>query len=145
MIHPGNKPEDIALELDEVPWVEQADICRVLWFHLQAFIGEQGEMDDLISYNDAMALRGSVTRLLASYSDSTVLLFLRGLIEVLSCDCVLETGRQNLQTGRKFVTSEYRFDGLRVVDASIMPTLIGGKYQRPDDYDSGESGRLNPE
>ena len=65
-------------------------------------------LDDLISPNDAMALRGSVARLLGSYPDNPGLLLLRGLSEVLSQDGSLETGLQNLQAGIGFALSEYR-------------------------------------
>jgi len=76
-----------------------------------------GVLDDLVSPNDAAALRAATGRLLSSYPDIPGLLMLRGLSEALSQDADPEVIRQNIQAAVSFAFQKFRLDLEEVVYA----------------------------
>jgi len=67
-------------------------------------------LDDLVSTNDAAALRAATGRALASYPDVPGLLILRSVSEALSQDADPEVVRQNLKAALGFAAEKFRLD-----------------------------------
>lgn len=65
-------------------------------------------IEELVTPNDAAALRGTVGRLLGSYPDIPGLLLIRSLTEALSRDSDPEVVRQNLEAAIEFAAVKYR-------------------------------------
>ncbi len=74
-------------------------------------------LDDLVSPNDAAALRAATGRALASYPDVPGLLILRSVSEVLSPDADPEVVRQNLEAALGFAAEKFRLDSTDVATA----------------------------
>ena len=89
-------------------------------------------IDDLISPNEAKALRGSVARLLGSYPDNPGLLFLRAISDVLSSDGSLDTGAQNLQAGIQFALGEYNGPELTNLIAPALGKILTAALRKKD-------------
>jgi len=64
-------------------------------------------LDELVTPNDAAALRGSVGRLLGSYPDVPGLLLIRALTESIAKDCEMEVVRENIQATIEFAADKY--------------------------------------
>jgi len=67
-------------------------------------------LDDLVSPNDAAALRAATGRALASYPDVPGLLILRSLSEALSQDANPEVVRQNVEAALGFAFEKFQLD-----------------------------------
>jgi ATP-dependent DNA helicase RecQ len=67
-------------------------------------------LDDLVSPNDAAALRAATGRALASYPDVPGLLILRSLSEALSYDADPEVVRQNIEAALGFAFEKFQLD-----------------------------------
>ena len=74
-------------------------------------------LDDLVSPNDAAALRGTVARQLSSYPDNPGLLLLRAITEVLSQDGDFAIATDNLKAGIEAALGPYRIDPGLVAEA----------------------------
>lgn len=74
-------------------------------------------LDDLVSPNDAAALRAATGRALASYPDVPGLLILRSVSEALSDDADPEVVRQNLEAALAFAAEKFRLDSTDVAAA----------------------------
>jgi ATP-dependent DNA helicase RecQ len=47
LLSPNASLEEIAREVENIPWQERDDVVRALWFHIQAFKGEAAELDEI--------------------------------------------------------------------------------------------------
>jgi ATP-dependent DNA helicase RecQ len=74
-------------------------------------------LDDLVSPNDAAALRAATGRALASYPDVPGLLILRSVSEALSPDADPEVVRQNVEAALGFAAEKFRLDPTEVAAA----------------------------
>jgi ATP-dependent DNA helicase RecQ len=74
-------------------------------------------LDDLVSPNDAAALRAATGRALASYPDVPGLLILRSVSEALSPDADPEVVRQNVEAALGFAAENFRLDSTEVAAA----------------------------
>jgi len=74
-------------------------------------------LDDLVSPNDAAALRAATGRALASYPDVPGLLILRSVSEALSPDADPEEVRQNVEAALGFAFEKFRLDSTEVAAA----------------------------
>jgi hypothetical protein len=88
-------------------------------FELIAEIGDLLDTPD-----DAAALRGSVSRSLASYPDIPGLLFLRGLAEALVRNANLELAADNIRAGLRYAASHYR------IPPNVCGRALGGLLTR---------------
>lgn len=79
-------------------------------------------LDDLVSPNDAVALRAATGRALASYPDVPGLLVLRALTEALSADANSEVVRQNIEAALQFGLQKFQLDPKQMVDA-LAPAI----------------------
>jgi ATP-dependent DNA helicase RecQ len=85
-------------------------------------------LDDLVSPNDAAALRAATGRALASYPDVPGLLLLRSLAEALSQDAEPEVVRQNIKAALEFAFEKFQLDPREIVLAfGQVITCAGGK------------------
>jgi ATP-dependent DNA helicase RecQ len=67
-------------------------------------------LDDLVSPNDAAALRAATGRALASYPDVPGLLILRSISEALSPDANAEVVRENVEAALRFAREKFRLN-----------------------------------
>jgi ATP-dependent DNA helicase RecQ len=74
-------------------------------------------LDDLVSPNDAVALRAATGRALASYPDVPGLLILRSVSEALSPDADAEVVRQNVEAALRFAAEKFRLDSTELAAA----------------------------
>jgi ATP-dependent DNA helicase RecQ len=74
-------------------------------------------LDDLVSPNDAVALRAATGRALASYPDVPGLLILRSVSEALSPDADPEVVRQNVEAALRFGVEKFRLDATELAAA----------------------------
>jgi ATP-dependent DNA helicase RecQ len=74
-------------------------------------------LDDLVSANDAAALRGAVARVLSSYPDVPGFLLLRSVTEALSPDATSEVVRQNMEATLTFAFDKFRLDSSEIANA----------------------------
>jgi ATP-dependent DNA helicase RecQ len=75
-------------------------------------------IEELVTPNDAAALRGSVARLLSSYPDIPGLLFIRSLTEMLSKDRDVDVAIQNIRAAVRFAIEQYGIDPTAVGEAA---------------------------
>lgn len=85
-------------------------------------------VDDVVSPNDAAALRGAADRMLASYADSPPLLAVRGFAEALAEDASDQVISSNIRAAIDFATTSY---DLGVGDtAAALAILANGVLAR---------------
>ncbi|MCS7259161.1 MAG: RecQ family ATP-dependent DNA helicase [Anaerolineae bacterium] len=84
-------------------------------------------LEDVVSPNDAAALRAAAGRMLASYPDVPGLLLLRGLSEALSPDANLEVARQNLEAAMTFALEKYQLEWHEVAQALGQTLAYAGR------------------
>jgi ATP-dependent DNA helicase RecQ len=87
-------------------------------------------LEDVVSPNDAAALRAAVGRMLASYPDVPGLLLLRGISEALSADADLETARQNIEAALNFAIEKYRLEWVDM--AQMLGQTLAYAMRKPD-------------
>jgi hypothetical protein len=81
-------------------------------------------LDDLVSPNDAAALRAAAGRALSSYPDVPGLLILRAVSEALSPDADADVVQQNLEAALGFAFEKFR------IDSKEMAAAVGQAIDR---------------
>lgn len=74
-------------------------------------------LDDVVSPNDAAALRAATGRALASYPDVPGFLILRSIAEVLCLDADPNVVQQNIEAAERFAAEKYQLDGKEIAVA----------------------------
>jgi len=83
--------------------------------------------DEIVSPNQAAALRGAVARSLESYPDVPGLLLLRGLAEALSADANPEVVAENVRACLRFARDQYALEPALLGDAVARVVLSAGR------------------
>lgn len=101
--------------LEQSEWDERLEAVRA---SARGGVDRLGPLlDDVVTPNDAAALRAAVGRALASYPDVPGLLILRSVSEALSRDADSEVVRENLEAALGFAFEKYRLDAVEVAAA----------------------------
>jgi hypothetical protein len=101
--------------LEQSEWDERLEVVRAS--ALGGVDSLAPVLDDLVSANDAAALRAATGRALASYPDVPGLLILRSVSEALSPDADPEVVRQNVEAALGFAAKKFRLDPTEVAAA----------------------------
>jgi hypothetical protein len=90
--------------LEQSEWDERLDHVRSAQLSVEAF---EPLLNDLVSPNDAGALRGAVGRMLTSYPDITVMHLVRAFAEALCADSNAEVVAENVKAASTFAVSSF--------------------------------------
>lgn len=94
--------------LEQSEWDERLDVVRA-----SAHGGVDSlapVLDDVVTPNDAVALRAATARALSSYPDVPGLLILRSVSEALSPDADRDVVTQNLEAALRFAAEKFRLE-----------------------------------